>query len=270
MSNGTSHLDATPTSSLAPLAYSEKTRYPGVYAVVLARPQEHNALSKRLLSDFEQVLDHLATSTADPLRAIIIRSSTSGKFCAGADLKERRTMTEDEVVQFLSGLRRIFDKVAHFPCPTIAALDGPTLGGGLEMAIACDFRVASKFLPHATFVFGDCFRLTCYGCHTTDRAVRKIGFPEAGLGIIPGAGGTQRAPRLLGLTKAKELIYTGRSLTAQEAFQWGLVDYLSDESPEEKAPEENAAYVRALELASLMCQSGEFYVRGGVRPAAQY
>lgn len=131
-------------SLAAPLVYSEKTIYPGVYALVLARPQEHNALSKRLLADMEDVLDHLATSTSEPLRALIIRSSTAGRFCAGADLKERRTMSEDDVVRFLSGLRRIFDKVAHFPCPTIAALDGPTLGGGLEMAIACDFRVASE------------------------------------------------------------------------------------------------------------------------------
>lgn len=131
--------------SSPPLVYYEKTPYPGVYSIALARPQEHNALSKRLLADFEQVLDHLATSTTDPLRAIIIRSSTAGKFCAGADLKERRTMSEDEVVTFLTNLRRIFDKVAHFPCPTIAALDGPTLGGGLEMAIACDFRVASEW-----------------------------------------------------------------------------------------------------------------------------
>ncbi|CAO1635236.1 unnamed protein product [Sympodiomycopsis kandeliae] len=216
------------------LVYSEKTIYPGVYAVVLARPQEHNALSKRLLSELEDVLDTLATTTSDPLRAIIIRSSVPGKFCAGADLKERRSMSEEEVVSFLSGLRRIFGKIAHFPCPTIAALDGPTLGGGLEMAIACDFRVAN-------------------------REIQKIGFPEAGLGIIPGAGGTQRAPRLLGLTKAKELIYTGRSLTAKEAFEWGLVDYLSNEDSGER--DQNKAYVRALELASLMCQSAPLALR---------
>lgn len=82
-----------------------------------------------------------------------------------------------------------------------------------------------------------------------DRSVRRIGFPETCLGIIPGAGGTQRAPRLLGLTKAKELIYTGRALTAEEALDWNLVDYL--------AAEGQSAYERACDLAKLMSNSGE-------------
>ncbi|CAO1626634.1 unnamed protein product [Parajaminaea phylloscopi] len=224
-----SHAPAPPTA----LAWWEKTAHAGVYAIVLARPKEHNALSKRLLADIEDCLDYLAThrlpgdgagagAAAAPLKAVIIRSSEPGKFCAGADLKERRTMSEAEVVAFLGSLRRVFDKVAAFPTPIIAALDGPTLGGGLELAIACDFRVAN-------------------------RQVKRIGFPETGLGIIPGAGGTQRAPRLVGLTKAKELIYTGRSLSAAEAYEWGLVDYLSDEGQD--------AYQRALLLASLMADS---------------
>lgn len=136
---------ATPVHQNA-LVFSEKTHHPGVYAIVLNRPNEHNALSKQLLSELEATLDFLAQrgSTAEPLRAVVFRSSTLGKFCAGADLKERRTMSQPEVVQFLASLRRVFDKVANFPCPTIAALDGPTLGGGLELAIACDFRVASE------------------------------------------------------------------------------------------------------------------------------
>lgn len=257
--------DSSPKS----LAWWEKTSHEGVYAIVLARPKEHNALSKQLLADLESCLDYLAAyrlpeggddnEKRAPLKAVILRSSEQGKFCAGADLKERRTMSETEVVASLGSLRSVFDKVASFPSPIIAALDGPTLGGGLELAIACDFRVASEsvaeMLPLSWTNFTQVTELlpgpAAHVPHSfvLDRQVKRIGFPETGLGIIPGAGGTQRAPRLLGLTKAKELIYTGRLLSATEANEWGLVDYLSDEGQD--------AYQRALKLASFMSNSGE-------------
>lgn len=130
------------------------------------------------------------------IRVLIIRSSERGSFCAGADLAERRTMTPTAVSKFLSDLRSTFSALEAFRMPTIAAIDGPALGGGLELALACDFRVA--------------------GSHAT-----KIGLPETKLGIIPGAGGTQRAARLLGITKAKELIFTGRMLNAHDALSYG-------------------------------------------------
>ncbi|PWN18213.1 ClpP/crotonase [Microstroma glucosiphilum] len=227
-SAGERHESASlPISSPERLVYGRKHITPdGVYSLVLNRPREHNALSREMLLQMEEPVPASTALTPSPLRALIVESSSPGKFCAGADLKERKTMTEEQVVAFLQLLRTVFDKVAAFPAPTIAALDGPTLGGGLELAIACDFRVAN-------------------------RTVKRIGFPESGLGIIPGAGGTQRAPRLLGLTKAKELIYTGRSLSATEALEWGLVDYLTDES----------APARSLLLAATMSNSAPLALR---------
>uniref|UniRef100_A0A0W0EZA1 Putative enoyl-CoA hydratase/isomerase n=1 Tax=Moniliophthora roreri TaxID=221103 RepID=A0A0W0EZA1_MONRR len=113
-------------------------------------------------------------------------------------------MSQLQVTGFLSDLRTALSKLENLPMPTIAAIDGPALGGGLELGLACDLRVAGL-------------------------SVTKIGLPETALGIIPGAGGTQRATRILGLSKAKDLIFTARMLTATQALDWGLVDYVSSE-----------------------------------------
>jgi len=137
------------------------------------------------------------------VRVLVLNSSTPGSFCSGADLAERRTMTKGQVSKFLADLRAALGKLESLPMPTIAAIDGPALGGGLELALACDLRVAGH-------------------------SVTKIGLPETKLGIIPGAGGTQRATRILGLSKAKDLIFTGRLLTASQAEELGLVDYVSE------------------------------------------
>lgn len=105
-------------------------------------------------------------------------------------------MTDEDVVRFLDDLADLFNQIAKLPMPTIAAIDGPALGGGLELALACDIRVVS-------------------------RDVDKIALPECRVGIIPGAGGTQRLPRLIGPSRAKELIFTGRRLNAEQALDWG-------------------------------------------------
>jgi len=125
-------------------------------------------------------------------------------------------MNQVQVSKFLADLRSALSSLENLSVPTIAAIDGPALGGGLELGLACDLRVAGH-------------------------SVTKIGLPETRLGIIPGAGGTQRAARLLGVSKAKDLIFTGRMLTAVEAEQFGLVDYVSQ--PDTSASD------RALELA---------------------
>ncbi|KAF7332111.1 Enoyl-CoA hydratase [Mycena kentingensis (nom. inval.)] len=137
-------------------------------------------------------------------------------------------MSDTQVGQFLTDLRAALGALESLPMPTICAIDGPALGGGVEMSLACDLRVAAS-------------------------DVQKIGLPEVGLGIIPGAGGTQRATRLLGQSKAKDLIFTGRLLTADEALEWGLVDYVSDP--------DTTAFHKALSLATMIARNAPLAVR---------
>ncbi|ETW83780.1 hypothetical protein HETIRDRAFT_415527 [Heterobasidion irregulare TC 32-1] len=176
--------------------------HPGISALLFNRPQSKNAISLRLLKELTECLEEAHFD--NNIRVLVVGSTTPGSFCAGADLIERRSMSELQVNKFLKDLRNALNRLENLPVPTIAAIDGPALGGGLELALACDLRVAGH-------------------------SVTKIGLPETKLGIIPGAGGTQRATRLLGLSKAKDLIFTGRSLDAKEAKEWGLVNYVSDE-----------------------------------------
>ncbi|TFL00550.1 ClpP/crotonase-like domain-containing protein [Pterulicium gracile] len=204
-------------ASSGPQAFLEPVKAEGcegITCISLNRPSTKNAISVRLLEELDQCVETLQFDK--DTRAVILRSTTPGSFCAGADLAERRTMTPIQVVKFLADLRAVLGKLENLPVPTIAAIDGPALGGGLEMSLACDLRVAGY-------------------------DVKKIGLPETSLGIIPGAGGTQRATRLLGVSKAKDLIFTGRALNAQEAVDIGLVDYVSDQG--------TTAFDRSLELA---------------------
>ncbi|KAI0650211.1 ClpP/crotonase [Trametes meyenii] len=199
-------------------AYLEPARdHPGVVSLLLNRPKSKNAISLRLLKEFQECLDTVQFDKST--RVMIVRSSTLGSFCAGADLIERAGMSKAQVDKFLIDLRRALGTLEGLPVPTIAAIDGPALGGGLELGLACDLRVAGH-------------------------AVTKIGLPEVRLGIIPGAGGTQRLTRLLGLAKAKDLIFTARVLTASEAHHIGVVDYVSEP--------EQTAYDKALESAKQM------------------
>ncbi|SPO30201.1 related to Enoyl-CoA hydratase [Ustilago trichophora] len=197
-------MTASPLAFLTPDPSSELA---GVYHLILNRPNAHNAISRALLQEVLGCLGELLRkisnpSAAEPLPRVLILRANGPTFCAGADLKERRGMSETEVVGFLRDLRQMLDQVEKLPIPTVAAMDGPALGGGLELALACDFRIAAE-------------------------SVGKIGFPEVKLGIIPGAGGTQRAPRIIGMQRAKELIYTGIQLNATQAKELGLIDHVS-------------------------------------------
>jgi methylglutaconyl-CoA hydratase len=168
----------------------------GIVLLGLDRPSAKNALGRQLLSEFRGELRLLHTDPA--ARVVIVHSLVPGVFCAGADLKERAGMSPEEAAAFVQGIRAAFTELEALPMPVIAVLDGAAFGGGLELALAADLRVA-----------GD---------------GSQIGLVETALAIIPGGGGTQRLPRLIGISRAKELIFTARRFGAKEAGRLGLVD----------------------------------------------
>ena len=163
--------------------------------LTLNRPQAANALSRPLLASLR---DELAKLAALPgLTAVVFAGAGDKAFCAGADLKERLGMTLAETHTFLDDLGAFASAIEAFPRPVVAAISGAAVGGGLEIALACDVRLAA------------------------DNA--SMGLAEVRLAIIPGAGGTQRLARLCGIALAKDLILTGRRIDAATALQVGLV-----------------------------------------------
>lgn len=169
----------------------------GIAMITLNRPEAANALSIEML---EGLRDALLTCKYDRLvRCIVITGAGEKAFCAGADLKERAGMDAVQVRKTVSLIRDNINSLESLPQPVIAAVNGVAFGGGTELALACDIRIASE--------------------------TAKLGLTETSLGIIPGAGGTQRLPRLVGKGRAKELIFTARRIDAAEALEIGLVEY---------------------------------------------
>lgn len=172
-----------------------------VGVLTIDRADRRNALSRDTLYALGRLGREL---TEDPtVRAIIVTGAGDKAFCAGADLKERQGMSTDDVRAQVGLYRSELGVLDRSPKPVIAALNGVAFGGGLELALICDLRVAA---PHA-----------------------ELALPETTLGIIPGAGGTQRLPRVVGEARAKEMILLGRKLGAAEALAWGLVNRVSPE-----------------------------------------
>ena len=167
-----------------------------IATVTFNRPKALNALSSELLREFAQVLDNLATS--DTVRALILTGAGDKAFVAGADITELATFDALQAKLFAKAGHDVLERLQTLPIPVIAAVNGYALGGGSEVALACDFIYAS------------------------DNAM--FGLPEITLGLIPGFGGTQRLSRLIGKNMAKELIFTGRMVPAAEAQQLGLVN----------------------------------------------
>lgn len=170
----------------------------GITLLALDRPAAKNALGRQLMAEFRQALTELRSDPS--VRVVVLHSLAPGVFCAGADLKERAGMTQPEVAVFVQGLRSAFTALEDLPMPVIAALEGAAFGGGLELALCADLRIAG--------------------------AEAKLGLVETALAIIPGAGGTQRLPRLIGAARAKELIFTARRIGAEEAGRLGVVDHV--------------------------------------------
>jgi enoyl-CoA hydratase len=166
--------------------------------ITLNRPGKLNAIGPELIKDMNTVLDEIEKD--DKVRAVIIRSASEKAFSVGADLTAAAQMAQDRAMakKFMESGQALFRRIENFPKPIIAELHGLVLGGGLEMSAACDLRIASK--------------------------EAKFGNPEVKLGLIPGWGGTQRIPRIVGMGRAKEIILTGRDVLADEALEMGLVN----------------------------------------------
>ncbi|EYU43580.1 hypothetical protein MIMGU_mgv1a010696mg [Erythranthe guttata] len=162
----------------------------GILEVTLERPETKNAIGKDMLRGLQHTFE--AVYKDHTAKVLMINSLVPRVFCAGADLKERITMNPSEVQSFVNSLRSTFSYLEDLHIPTIAVIEGAALGGGLEMALSCDLRICGE------------------------DAV--LGLPETGLAIIPGAGGTQRLPRLVGKSTAKELIFTGRKIGSKDAL----------------------------------------------------
>jgi enoyl-CoA hydratase len=158
-----------------------------------------NALGPQIVKGLHAAMDSAEVADA---KVLVVRSSVPGFFAAGADIKHMSAIDAASFREYGDGLRGVLDRLAALPLVSVAAIDGLALGGGLELAMACTMRVAST--------------------------EARLGLPEVKLGLIPGAGGTQRLPRLVGRGRALDIMLTGRQLEADEAYWIGLIDRLGD------------------------------------------
>lgn len=172
----------------------------GVATLQLNRPDKLNALSPEV---FAQLGSELGQAVADDAAAVIVLSGAGRAFAAGADIEAYVDLSEAGFRELMDRSRAVVDQFARCPKPIVAAVRGFALGGGFELVLACDLVVAA--------------------------ANARFGLPEARLGLLPGGGGTQRLPRLVGRLRANELILTRRILTAYEAHAWGLVNRVCEE-----------------------------------------
>ncbi|KAF4637812.1 hypothetical protein G7Y89_g265 [Cudoniella acicularis] len=238
----------------------------------LARPAARNAISKQLLQELRTNVDIVAAEYAEdgsevppqkyyggaagvdqrgPTRALVLASDVDSCFCAGADLKERSGFTAEETAAFLANLRSTFTALSLLPIPTISAVSSLALGGGLELALCTHMRV---------------FATTA-----------QVGLPETRLGIIPGAGGTYRLPGLIGLGRARDLVLTGRRVSAAEAYFLGIADRLVEVVPKEGEEEsedgkkalmsraKDQVLSEAVKLAGEICQGAPTAVRSALQ-----
>ncbi len=163
--------------------------------ITLNRPDSMNAFNYEMLRELGQVAEAIRINP--DIRVVIFTGAGEKAFSVGADLKERKTLTEQQVKRNIYKIGEVFSSIESLPQPTIAMMNGYAFGGGMELALSCDFRIAAHDIT--------------------------LGLTETSLAIIPGAGGTQRLPRLIGESKAMELILTARRLNAEEALSYGIL-----------------------------------------------
>ncbi|MEU0600318.1 enoyl-CoA hydratase-related protein [Streptomyces sp. NPDC006393] len=203
-------------------------RHEYVAELVLDRPKAMNAVSTDMARSIAGACAALAADR--DARVVVVSSSHERAFCVGADLKERNSFSDADLVKQRPVARGAYTGVLELPMPTIAAVHGFALGGGFELALSCDVIVADR--------------------------TAVVGLPEVSVGVIPGGGGTQLLPRRVGAARAAELIFTARRLEAAEAHELGLVDQLVDEGRDR---------AEALELASRMAANSPVGLRAAKR-----
>jgi len=191
----------------------------GVVTLTLNRPEVMNSFNFALLHALRDKIESVRFRR--DIRVVIITGAGEKAFCSGADLKERATLPPEKVREYIFTIRNLFTSIGELNQPVIAAVNGIALGGGTELALAGDICIASK--------------------------TASMGLTETRLAIIPGAGGTQRLPRLVGRGKAKELIFTGRRVDAEEALRIGLVNQVCE--PKDLLEE-------CRKMAAMICETG--------------
>jgi 3-hydroxypropionyl-coenzyme A dehydratase len=172
------------------------------------RPEALNAMNVDVISELSKMIDIVAAD--DNIKAVVITGAGERSFCAGADISYMVNIDPLQAERYATSAQDVINRIDRLEKPVIAAVNGFALGGGCELAMACDIRIASSNA--------------------------KMGQPEVTIGIPPGWGGTQRLMRLVGPAKAKELIFTGRMIVADEAYQIGLVNKVIDIGPDDKLP----------------------------------
>ena len=202
------------------IKYEEET---DIATITINRPKALNALNSQVLDELDKVLDSI---DPDKIRVLIISGAGEKSFVAGADIAEMSSLTKAEAAEFSKKGNDVFRKIETFPVPVIAAINGFALGGGCEISMSCDIRICSE-----NAIFGQ---------------------PEVGLGITPGFGGTQRLARLVGMGMAKQMIFTGQNIKAEEALRIGLVNAIY---PQQELLNE------AKKLATIIARNGPIAIK---------
>ncbi|MEK4803143.1 enoyl-CoA hydratase-related protein [Oceanobacillus sp. FSL K6-0118] len=198
---------------MEPVSYVDVEIQQGIYFLTLNRMEARNALDTKMLAEIEGALDEAEKS--QDVKVIVVQGAGGKSFAAGADIKQLQARKPLEAL--VPGMQGLYQKIENCSKVTIAAVDGYTLGGGCELALACDIRIATKNA--------------------------KFGLPELNLGIIPGAGGTQRLARVIGKGRALDMILTGKMIDGEEAERIGLVTYYVEREELKEKIEEVASQI---------------------------